>query len=130
MKYINYILFFSVLSVTALADSPPGHPPVDHKAMMEQIGQSESDSDLNLQGKAVSVLPVSGYVYIEVAPDDGEKFWMAVPENVVVKEGDTVHYKEGPIMTDFESKSLNRTFPSVMFLSRVIITSDSKQPNE
>jgi hypothetical protein len=126
MKFMPFILFISFFTASALAETPPGHPSVDHKAMMEQIGQSESNEDLNLQGEAITVIPVSGYVYIEVAPAEGEKVWMAVPEDVVVKEGDTVHYREGPVMTDFTSKSLDRTFPAVMFLSRVVITSNTK----
>ncbi len=129
MRYTQFIfsITFIITSTTiSAAEIPPGHPPVDHKAIMEQVKQSGSDSDLNLQGKAISVLPVSGYIYIEVAHDKGDNLWMAVPEDVVVKEGDTVHYKEGPIMQDFKSKSLDRTFPSVMFLSRVLITSNSE----
>ena len=126
MKSILCFLAILLFPLITSAETPPGHPPVDHKAMMDQIGQSGSDSDFNLQGKAVSVLPVSGYIYIEVAPAEGENVWMAVPEDVVVKEGDTVHYREGPVMKDFKSKSLNRTFPSVMFLSRVLITKDAK----
>jgi hypothetical protein len=110
----------------APAGAPAGHPPIDHKAMMKQVEDVESDSELNLQGKAVSVLPVKGYVYIEVVPDEGEKVWIAVPEDVVVKEGDTVHYKSGPVMLDFTSKSLDRTFSSVMFLPRVVTSNDTK----
>jgi hypothetical protein len=128
MKLAQIIFSITIITASTIsaAATPPGHPPVDHKAIMEQAKQSGSDSDLNLQGKAISVLPVSGYVYIEVAHDEGDNLWMAVPEDVVVKEGDTVHYKEGPIMQDFKSKSLDRTFPSVMFLSRVLITSNNE----
>ncbi len=126
MKFILFLFLISIFTASAVAETPAGHPPLDHKAMMEQIGTSESNEDLNLQGEAITVLPVSGYVYIEVAPAEGEKVWMAVPEDVVVKEGDTVHYREGPVMTDFTSRSLDRTFPAVMFLSRVVITSNTK----
>jgi len=126
MKYFSVVFMISIFSTAIFAETPAGHPSVDHKAMMNQIVEGEPDSDLNLQGKAISVLPVSGYVYIEVSPESGDKFWMAVPEDIVVKEGDTVRYKEGPVMTDFKSKSLDRTFPSVMFLSKVIITSNTQ----
>lgn len=110
----------------APAGAPAGHPSIDHKAMMKQVGDLAPDSELNLQGKAVTVLPVKGYVYIEVAPDEGEKVWIAVPEDVTVKEGDTVHYKSGPVMLDFTSKSLDRTFASVMFLPRVVTSNDTQ----
>ena len=128
MKFISFVIFFSMFASAVLAGTPTGHPPMDHKAMMDKItdGEAVSESDMKQQGKAVSVLPVSGYVYIEVAPAEGENIWMAVPEGVVVKEGDTVHYNDGPMMTDFTSKTLDRTFPSVMFLGKVVVTSGEK----
>ena len=123
MNYLLVIIPLCLAATLAAADTPPGHPPIDHKAMIDQMGQSGGEvDDYNLKGTTISVQPVSGYVYIEVAPESGENLWIAVPEDVKVEVGDTIHYKEGPIMKDFLSKSLNTTFPTVMFLSNVKVT--------
>ncbi len=83
---------------------------------------------MTLQAKVISTITVeSGYIYIQVDPDNSdEDLWIALPELVDIKEGDTVRYKEGPKMKDFESKSLNRTFPSVMFLSNIKVTHNNE----
>ncbi len=128
MKFIPLLVFISILPFSVLAETPPGHPPVDHKAMTEQLNLDESADSMTLQAKVISTITVeSGYIYIQVDPDNGdEDLWIALPELVDIKKGDTVHYKEGPKMKDFESKSLSRTFPSVMFLSNIKVTHNNE----
>jgi hypothetical protein len=64
-------------------------------------------------GKIIETMNASGYTYLLI--DSGTaRTWVAIPETTV-KVGDTVHYANGMIMKDFHSKTLNRTFASVVF---------------
>lgn len=72
-----------------------------------------SEGGQTISGKVVESMNAAGYTYLLVATDAGEK-WVAIPETQVAK-GSTVSYMDGMVMRDFVSKSLNRTFPSIVF---------------
>lgn len=97
------------------ASLPPGHPPVD-AGKMAQAAQGPS---LTQKGQVVSTIEVPQYTYIEVVQDN-KTYWLAAP-SVAVKKGDTIQFDDGAVMTNFISKSLNRTFPSITFVSRVVV---------
>jgi hypothetical protein len=64
-------------------------------------------------GKIIETMNASGYTYLLI--DSGAaRTWVAIPETNV-KVGDTVHYAKGMVMKGFHSKTLNRTFASVVF---------------
>ncbi|ANQ49478.1 DNA-binding protein [Flammeovirga sp. MY04] len=54
-----------------------------------------------------------GYVYIKVT-ENNKEYWMAVPGRPV-EIGATYYYKGGMEMQNFRSKTLNKTFESVIF---------------
>lgn len=54
-----------------------------------------------------------GYTYLLVA-NDGKDQWVAVPQTAV-KVGDQVNYIHGLVMENFGSKTLNRTFETIVF---------------
>src|SRR4051812_47515038 len=66
-----------------------------------------------LSGKVAETLDAGGYTYVCVEKD-GKKKWAAIP-TTKLKVGQQVELKSGAIFTDFESKSLNRTFDSIVF---------------
>jgi len=135
MRQLPAYLLLSLFAAPVLAEMPPGHPamnpgqqpmntsqqqPVNHGAIVQQASKNESDSDFKLQGKVLSVLKVPGYTYIETTRED-ENIWLAVPEMEGIKEGDTIRFMDGPVETNFKSRSLDRTFPKLMLLTRVIV---------
>lgn len=63
------------------------------------------------------VIQAGGYTYLNVI-EKRKETWLALPAMQAVK-GDTVYYSGGKEMTDFFSKELKRTFPSVLFLESV-----------
>lgn len=64
-------------------------------------------------GVVLETMNAAGYTYLQV--DNGStREWVAVPQTQVQK-GDQVAYTNGMEMRDFHSKSLNRTFPSIIF---------------
>jgi hypothetical protein len=68
-------------------------------------------------GKVLETMDANIYTYIQVSTDKGPT-WLAVSQTKVAK-GDTISYPNGNVMTNFTSKSLNRTFDSIIFLDKV-----------
>jgi len=67
--------------------------------------------------EVLEVIQVSSYSYLKVKTNNNEK-WLAVP-TINAKKGETYFYKGGMEMTDFRSEELNKTFKSVLFLSKL-----------
>jgi hypothetical protein len=65
-------------------------------------------------GRIIETMNANGYTYLLIDSGAAARTWVAIPETTV-KVGDTVHYAKGMIMNDFHSKTLNRTFASVVF---------------
>ncbi|MCG2743628.1 MAG: DNA-binding protein [Desulfobacteraceae bacterium] len=64
-------------------------------------------------GTVLETMNAGGYTYLQV--DTGKiQQWVAIPESKV-KKGDKVSYYDGMAMPNFTSKSLNRTFESIIF---------------
>lgn len=123
MRFIPVTLICLAFVANVAAETPPSHPPVDHKAINEQAKQNKIPvAEMKNQGKVVSVISVNNYAYLEVTPaGGGENIWIALPDTIEVSEGDSIHYKDGPVMRDFTSRSLDRTFDSIIFLSDVSV---------
>ncbi|MDT8317803.1 MAG: DNA-binding protein [bacterium] len=68
------------------------------------------------KGKALSVINVPSYTYIELEKKDG-LIWIAAP-TIEAKAGDRIWASMGIEMRDFYSKALNRTFPVIYFVGR------------
>ncbi|WP_286164337.1 GW dipeptide domain-containing protein [Azoarcus sp. DN11] len=67
-------------------------------------------------GKVVQLQQGGGYTYAEVETANGEKVWIAGGQ-IEVKAGDTVQWGDSAVMTNFASKSLNRTFDRILFVN-------------
>jgi len=67
----------------------------------------------SLSGKVVESMNSRGYTYISIEKD-GKKSWVAVPEMKVLV-GQEISFRPGMVMNNFESKTLNRTFKTIVF---------------
>jgi hypothetical protein len=63
------------------------------------------------------VLQAGEYTYLYVS-EKRKKIWLALPA-MQASKGDKISFSGGLVMTDFHSKELNRTFPSVLLLEGV-----------
>ena len=87
-----------------------------------------SDSKSGVHNAVVNeVLQAGGYTYLKVI-EKRKETWLAVPGMKAMK-GDKLSYSGGMEMTDFVSKELNRTFPSVLFLEGVNMGSTAGESN-
>lgn len=66
-----------------------------------------------VRGTVLATLNAGVYTYVFIDTDQDER-WVAVPKTPVLV-GDVVVTEQGMTMTNFESKSLNRTFDVVYF---------------
>ena len=113
MKIVS-VLFALTLSTSALAAGPAAAPANPHagQAMLTQTG------------KVVSAIDVPTYTYVEVS-QGSKTIWLAAT-TTPVKKGDTVRFDDGMVMTNFYSKSLKRSFPSILFVSHLVVDKGKK----
>ncbi|PHR27391.1 MAG: DNA-binding protein [Desulfotalea sp.] len=76
-------------------------------------GLSAPSAEQVVSGSIKETMNASGYTYMLVT-SAGNDTWVAIPETPV-KIGDTVKYYQGMEMKDFNSKTLDRTFSSIIF---------------
>lgn len=83
----------------------------------EKSGDAASNENLPEGTHRVSVkekIEASDYFYLLVNEDDKD-YWIAVPK-IPVNKGDNITYSKFMEMKNFESKTLNRKFESVLFV--------------
>ena len=89
---------------------PAGGDP--HAGMKAQ----ELPAGAGVKAKVTQTMNSGGYTYVEAADDKGQKVWLALPE-MKVAVGDAIEYpKDAMPMTNFKSKTLNRTFDKILFV--------------
>lgn len=76
-------------------------------------------------GICIETMNSGGYTYVQLQQGD-KKNWIAGPESVV-EVGDTVYYTGGSEMKGFQSKTLDMTFESILFVTGL---STSLHPEE
>jgi hypothetical protein len=78
-------------------------------------------------GKVLETMNAGGYTYVLVE-SNGQQIWAAGPETTV-EVGEIVSIPEGMEMANFESKTLNRTFDKVLFVSAIGSASGGNTPS-
>lgn len=100
------------------AAKPDGHPDMQTVETTPQF-----------DGKVLQILNAGSFTYIEVQADTG-KVWVAAPQ-FQVQTDSIVIVPEGKLMTDFYSKSLDRTFEKVYFVAGILtegeVSGDKKE---
>ncbi|MDD5176551.1 MAG: NrfJ-related protein [Sterolibacterium sp.] len=116
------LLVLTVFSASAIAADalPANHPAMDAK----KPAQGAPTTQLPQKGKVISAIDVPNYTYLEVM-QNMKTFWIAAP-SVAVKKGDVVRFDQGMAMTNFQSKTLNRNFPSITFVGKAIVTKEKE----
>ncbi len=86
-------------------------------ALLVSCGTAVLAAD-ELLGKVIETMNSGGYTYALI--EQGEKkIWVAVPQTKITK-GQTVTFRPGTEMANFQSKTLNRTFDKIIFSSGVV----------
>jgi len=104
---------------------PPGHPTVaggpaganphaNLKAQEIKAGEGKKATVKQL----IETTTNPPYIYLEVADAKGQKLWLALPK-MAVKVGDTIEYPEAPVVANFASPSLKRTFEKLSMVQGI-----------
>jgi len=76
-------------------------------------GNPSATKGASINGEVLEVKDVDAYTYLRLKTKDGET-WAAV-NKAPVKKGAAVTIENAVVMTDFESKTLNRKFERIVF---------------
>ncbi len=95
------------------ATAPGGDP---HAGMKAQ----DIPAGVGKKAKVVQTMNSGGYTYVEAADEKGVKTWLALPE-IKVKVGDSIEFPETPPLSNFQSKTLNKTFEKISFIPGIRI---------
>jgi hypothetical protein len=74
---------------------------------------AEPPVDATVKGEVLEVKEVASYTYLRIKTRDGEK-WAAISKSAINK-GAQVTIENVTVMNNFESKSLQKTFPTIAF---------------
>jgi hypothetical protein len=77
------------------------------------VGAADAPTPSVVKGKVLEVKDVEAYTYLRLKTKDGET-WAAVAKSPV-KNGSEVTIENVMVMNNFESKSLKKTFPTILF---------------
>ena len=104
---------------------PAGHPdisgamsPAATLSGMTDIEQP-TESVQTQQAIVISSIDIPQFTYLEVK-QGGKTRWIAAA-TLAVKKGDIIDFDEGSTMSNFNSKALNRTFPSITFVNHASV---------
>ena len=79
---------------------------------------AQQQAPSGIEGTVASTMDAGGYTYVEV-DSQGKKIWIAGPASKV-SVGDKVSASGGMLMTNFNSKSLGRTFDEIFFVGAIM----------
>ncbi len=103
---ISFFLLFSVYTTFASTDA-----------------EAFAKNTKGTTGTVIETMNSSGYTYMLIE-SGAEKTWVAIPETKIEK-GAEVTYNSGMVMKNFDSKTLNRTFESIIFSSGLMGEKDA-----
>lgn len=77
------------------------------------------------KGKVLEKMDANNYTYVRLDDGAGNEIWAALPKTEL-EIGEEISLMGGTVMSNFTSKSLNRTFESIIFASGVVRGSGDK----
>ena len=101
-----------VIGLTACSKDKPEEQASTPQPAQQQAVPVAATPEL-VTGKVLESMDAAGYTYINVETETGEK-WIAVNQSAV-EVGEEVTFIDGMVMQNFSSKSLDRTFPEIVF---------------
>ena len=114
-------LLAAAFALPLYAAPPAGHPTPAQASDLLVPEKPPRAADLPNEGKVLDVIHANEFTYIEIAKSGSkDKQWIAV-QKTELKVGSKVRYEDGATMTNFYSKLLKRTFPSVMFVDHLAV---------
>lgn len=122
MRMFSVLLALAAMANTAVAAPQPNadtaKPTVNLPAGHVPVTAAPASIPLTRKGKVLEVIDSPMYTYLRVSGDQSP-LWIAAYKTDIAK-GDIVNYSDGAAMSNFHSKSLNRTFDTIVFVDRIV----------
>ena len=111
-----------IIGLTACSKDKPEKQASTPQSAQQQAAPgadlTAAQAPAQVTGKVLETMDAAGYTYLNVATEAGE-VWIAVNQTDV-KVGEDVTFLDGMVMQNFFSKSLDRTFPEIVFSSGLV----------
>ena len=117
MKRLNVVFAVSVLLLIGVVGCKAKQE-APAPASQAQPAAVAAQANTSLSGRIVETMNSGGYTYVSLEKD-GKKSWVAIPQTAV-KVGQEITCQPGMEMTNFTSKTLNRTFSSIYFSGGIL----------
>ena len=118
-KFISLCCSFAlVIGLTACSQEKAPEPATTQTAQQAPSPGLASAPATPVTGKVLETMDASGYTYLNVQTDAGEK-WVAINQTSI-EVGEEVTFMDGMVMQNFFSNSLDRTFPEIVFSSGLV----------
>jgi len=114
MKKLIILLFSIALFASCNNSNWPTPKSADSNNGSGMNNESSARSAKDKMAVVLEVLDGGSYTYLRLS-QDGNEFWAAISARPV-EVGKNYYYHESVVMKDFESKQLQRTFESIMFI--------------
>jgi hypothetical protein len=118
MKQLHLVVAVYVAILISAIGCKSAKQEVPAPASQAQPGAPAAQVGNPLSGKVVETMNSGGYTYVALEKD-GKKTWVALPDSKV-KVGQEITCQPGMEMNNFTSKTLNRTFPSIIFSGGIL----------
>ena len=116
---MNLFSSLLVFSISAAAFAAAQGATASPDAGMKQPAAVSRDAKLTQTAKVLGTIKAPPYNYIEAAQGKNT-IWLATT-TIAVQKGDVIRFDEGMVMNDFYSKTLKRTFPSILFVNTLVV---------
>ncbi len=114
---VLFVLMLAILLIVLIKGTYAGSQSSAESPRKDLNIKSQRDTS-SLSGKVVETMNSGGYTYVYIQKD-GKKTWVAVPK-MKVAVGQDISFQPGMVMNNFTSKTLNRTFETIVFSSGAI----------
>ncbi|GBD89012.1 hypothetical protein BMS3Abin03_02956 [bacterium BMS3Abin03] len=105
------ILFFGASFLIAGCNNPQDKPKIENTSTQDSVNK-----EIHV-GEVIDFMDAGDYTYIQLKENNND-YWIAIPKTVVQK-GDNLTFSEFIEMKDFTSKTLKRTFETILFVQDV-----------
>ncbi|MCH7880268.1 MAG: SH3-like domain-containing protein [Proteobacteria bacterium] len=89
----------------------------DQIMFVDKVFSTSAMATSGHSGSVLEITSAGGYSYIQVE-EQGKKIWLAAPV-AEIEVGQNISWNSGAAMRNFTSKSLNRSFDEIFFVSAV-----------
>lgn len=114
---MKILVFALVSSYAATAFAAQGSQNAEAFQATKQYTSEMLGEQASMGGRVLDKIDVASYTYVQFSHGK-DRFWLATSKTDV-RKGDVVSFENAQTMHNFHSKSLNRTFDQIYFVTEL-----------